>query len=138
MTRKMKNQINEFKYFIKYYGEVLPIPLDKNTPEFFIVKQLYVDYDKRPSLISRRIINDILDGNWNTYYELLPDVDWNDYSIDELEGSVRLHNQLYFQGIKTIADARSLTYEETIPMKQFGKKTWEELQYSLQSITINN
>ena len=130
MNRKILNMNNKFKDLIEYNN------LDKNTSRFRVVRLLMDDFDDRPSIVTQRIINDILDGNWNTYYELLPDVDWNDYSVDELGGSVRLHNLFWYHKIKTISDARSLTYDDTKKMKSFGKKSWEELQDVLSEVGI--
>jgi len=127
------NMTNRFVDFSEHYN------LDKNDTRFVVVKQLMSDDTEYGySIVLRRIINDILDGNWDTYYKLLPDVDWDNLSIDELGGSVRLHNQLYHHGIKTIADVRSLTYEETKSMKGFGKSSWEESQNLLEEIAIGS
>ena len=57
--------------------------------------------------------------------------DEKNLSIDELEGSVRLHNTMYLAGIKTIAEARGLTFEQVKNMRNVGRKTWQELQIKL-------
>ena len=132
-NRKRKNMIDLFGDVIVHNN------WDKNTSRYGVVKGLFdIETNFGYRLVLRRIINDILDGNWDTYYKLLPDVDWDNLSIDELGGSVRLHNQLYHHGIKTIADVRSLTYEETKSMKGFGKSSWEESQNLLEEIAIGS
>ena len=128
-NRKRKNMIDLFGDVIVHNN------WDKNASRYGVVKGLFdIETNFGYRLVLRRIINDILDGNWDRYYNLLPDVNWGDYDINELVAMSRQYNHTRLSGvlqnnnIKTIADALSLTHEETIPMKQFGKKTWEELQ----------
>ena len=122
MNRKRKNMVNEFVGFAKRCD------FDKNNSRFQVVQVLMDIYKDRPSIVMRRIINDILDGNWGTYYKLLPDVNWDSYSVDELELTVRTHNCLEHAGVKTIGEARGLTFEQVKNMKNLGRKSWQELQ----------
>ena len=132
MSRIELNKIKRFKGYTEYYN------LDKNTSKFGVVKLLMNDYQERHfgSMVTKRIINDILDGNWDKYYNLLPDVDWGSYDVENLSISVRLHNILNHFNIKTISEASSLTYEDTKTMKGFGVKNWEELQNQLMEVGV--
>jgi DNA-directed RNA polymerase alpha subunit len=125
---KRLNMIDMFVNFAKYHN------LDKNASRFEVVRQLMSDYNERYSIVTKRIIDDILNGSWGTYYKLLPDVNWDSYDIDELELSVRTHNCLQYAGIKTIAEARGLTFEQTKNMRNLGRGTWQELQKKLWGI----
>jgi DNA-directed RNA polymerase alpha subunit len=125
-NRKRKNMVNEFVDFAKRCD------FDKNNSRFQVVQVLMAIYQDRPSIVMKRIIDDILDGNWGTYYKLLPDVNWDSYSVDELELTVRTHNCLVIRaGVKTIGEARGLTFEQVKNMKNFGRKSWQELQNKL-------
>jgi len=125
MNRKRKNMVNEFVGFAKRCS------LNKNSLRFEVVKQLMSDHSESYSIVTERILNDIFDGNWGTYYKLLPDVNWDSYSIDELELTVRTHNCLDRAFVKTIGEARGLTFEQVKNMKNLGRKSWQELQNKL-------
>ena len=54
MNRKTLNMNNKFKDLIEYNN------LDKNTSRFWVVRLLMDDFNDRPSIVTQRIINDIL------------------------------------------------------------------------------
>jgi DNA-directed RNA polymerase subunit alpha len=57
--------------------------------------------------------------------------------IDELELSVRAHNCLITAGIKRIIDLVSITEEETLKIKNFGRKSLAEVKESMSAFGLS-
>jgi DNA-directed RNA polymerase subunit alpha len=58
-------------------------------------------------------------------------------SIDELELSVRAHNCLVSAGIKRVIDLVNLTEEESLKIKNFGRKSLKEVEENLKSFGLS-
>lgn len=57
--------------------------------------------------------------------------------IEELELSVRAHNCLINAGIKRIIDLVNLTVDESLKIKNFGRKSLSEVQESLKPFNLS-
>jgi DNA-directed RNA polymerase subunit alpha len=58
-------------------------------------------------------------------------------SIDELELSVRAHNCLVSAGIKRVIDLVNLSEEESLKIKNFGRKSLKEVEENLKSFGLS-
>jgi DNA-directed RNA polymerase subunit alpha len=57
--------------------------------------------------------------------------------LEELELSVRALNSLHGEGIKTIGDLASKTDEDLLKLKNFGRKSLEEIKAALASAGLS-
>lgn len=57
--------------------------------------------------------------------------------IDELELSARAHNCLISAGVKTILDLVNLTKDDTLKIKNFGRKSLNEVEDSMRSFGLH-
>ena len=58
-------------------------------------------------------------------------------SIDELELSVRAHNCLINAGIKRVIDLVNLTEDKALKIKNFGRKSLNEVEESLKAFGLS-
>ena len=58
--------------------------------------------------------------------------------VDELELSVRCHNCLQAKGIRTIGKLLEYSESEMLKIKNFGRKSLEEIIYKLRKWRVEN